>query len=179
MPFDQTAFNQMLEDYLNDNVELSIVDYSGDTNPIGGAALGVNIDVGETNSFDVRIKNNGSLGIINMAVRIKSHRGRVSGTFTGIVNLAGSQWSTPWTTNWVSRKFNVGPNSTLLLRHEMSGGYLFGYVADEPTGGTDNDRDIETLLEASVAYWQPDLNTLIMKPTDGPSDEYKNFIQRS
>ena len=61
----------------------------------------------------------------------------------------------------------------------MSSGYLFGYIADETTGGDDNDRDIEDLLTARIAYWQPDVNSMIMKPTDGPQDVYRNFIQRS
>ena len=100
MPFDQAAFQQNLEDYLNDYVTLEIVNYTGDVNPIGGANQGVNIDVGEVNSFDLKIANDGDLGLLNVAVDIFAQRGRISGSFSGFAWLAGSQWMDPWDTSW-------------------------------------------------------------------------------
>lgn len=179
MPFDQNTFQQMLDDYLTENVTIKIVDYTGDTNPIGGASLGVNVDVGETNSFDLRFTNNGNLGLLNVIVRVTSRRGRVSQNFSGLVNLAGSQWMAPWSNSMEVRPFNLAPNQTYLHRHAMSGGNLFGYVADEPTGGTDNNRDVETLLTATIIQWQPDMNNFILNVTKGPQDIWRNFIQRS
>lgn len=180
MPFDMVAFEQSLHDYMANNFTIKIVDYYLDTQPIGGADQGVNFDVGEIHSFDLEYTNNGDLAILNLVSRVTCIHGRLSQSFSGFSSMAGSQWVSPWLPSIDVRPFHVGPNQSIKLRHETSGGQLFGYRLDEPTGGTDNNRDIETLLTATVKSWQPDLQNLVLAPRkDAPQAVLRSFIQRS
>ncbi len=179
MSFDVTEFKQMLADYLDDCVEIRIMDYIGDTNPIGGPSQGVNIDVGETHSFDIEAKNNGSLGLMNVHVEIEARRGKVSNSWYGLINTAGSHWMAPWHTSMAVRAFNLDPGQSYLHKHETSGGHLFGYNAEEPTGGSDNNRDVEILLTAKIVAWQPDLSKFGFDTKNGPQDTWETFIQRT
>jgi len=172
MPFDPNAFNQMLENYLNDNITLEIVNYLND-------GTGFNLDVGETKQFDLRITNKGNLGLLNVYVQVTSQRGIMSQSYFGFSSVIGGGWMDPWLNSITVRPFNLPANYTHLLRHENSGGPLFAYKATETTGGTDNNRDIETLLRARIAVWQPDLNIQLKTGKKTPTDAYDNFIQRS
>lgn len=178
MAFDEKAFKDMVENYLINCVELEIVDYIGVKNPIGSASLGVNIDVGETNSFDLRITNNGPLGLRNIVVRISSRRGKVTQSFSGLVDASGSHWTGPFLTSTDVRPFDLDPHQTHLLQHEVSGGPLFGYNAEETTGGADNARDVETLLSATIIKWDPYLK-MVLGTVNSPTATFESFIQRS
>lgn len=175
----ESGYKELFEEYLNNQVTLKIIDYTGDRNPIGGRYQGVNFDVGEVHSLDIKIENRGDLGIINMVLEVLSNRGRISGSFSGHVNVAGSHWIGPWNKNWVSRKFNIKAKETITLRHERSGGHLFGYALDEPTNGSSGHYDTEDLLTTRVASWQPAINSLILKPKVGPMNKLTGFIQRN
>lgn len=179
MKTEQNNFHELLEEYFKTQVELKIIDYIGDTNPIGDRNLGVNFDTGEVHSFDIKIMNKGDLGILNMALIVSANHGQISGSYSGHVNIVGSHWIPPWNKNWISRKFNLKAKETLVLKHEHSGGNLFGYALKEPTKGSGGKYETEDLLHTKVAYWQPDFKNLILKPEDGPSDKLRGFIQRN
>jgi len=179
MPFDMNSLTQSLEEYLVQNVTIKIINYIGDTQPIGGVDQGVNFDVGETHSFDLQYANNGNLGILNLIANVKCKHGKLSTTFSGLSNLAGSQWTEPWNSSLDVRPCNLGPNETITWRHEQSGGHLLGYQLTSPTGGSDNNRDIETLLTAKIIRWQPDLQNLTLGTKRGPIDILESFIQRT
>jgi hypothetical protein len=177
MAFDQAAFEQMLSDYLTDRVSLEIVDYYGDVNPIGAGSQGVNLDVGETHSFDLRIRNTGPIRLLNVIVRLTARHGGISLSFFGLVNVAGAHWLPPFGPSAMVRPFHLDPFQDLLLKHSASGGHLFGYKLQEPTAGTDNNREVETLLTATIESWEPDLGSI--SAIKGPQALYRNFIQRS
>ncbi len=176
MAFDEQAFKEMLENYPNDCVEIEIIRTSS-PNPVlagGAGSLGVNIDVGETRSFNLQIINNGPIGLQNVFVEITSRRGKVSASYSGFA----AHWIGPFRTTLEVRPFNLAPHQTYLHKHEINNGDLFGYNAQEPTGGSDNARDIETLLTASIIKWEPDLK-VGFELINGPTDTFDAFIQRS
>lgn len=179
MKANENGYKELFDEYLKNQIELRIVNYYNETHPIGGKNTGLNFDTGEVHSFDIEIKNKGDLGIVNMALRVRARRGRISGSFSGFVNLAGSHWIAPWYKNWLSRKFNLKPKETVTLKHEVSGGSLFGYALDEPTQGSGGRYETEDLLTAEVALWQPDIRNLTLKPKDGPVNKLTGFIQRN
>ena len=177
MSFNLAAFQQMQKDYFADYVTVEIINYTGDRNPVGGADQGVNIDIGEVNSFDLVIRNTGMINLTNVDVKVTAYHGKVSGTFSGWVNLIGSQWIGPWATTWVTRKFNLAPLMGVFLKHETSGGNLFGYRADSTTGGTDNTRLVETLLMARIYRGTMNLG-ITLSQGQGPQDTFEDAIQR-
>ena len=177
MSFDIDDFNQALESYLEDCVSLEF-ERSNIDNPIAGGSLGPNIDVGEIRSFNIRVTNSGPLGMLNVQIRVTSFHGQLSQSYSGFTSLAGSHWLGPFQTPIVVRAFNLGPNDTYV--HDGSQGrYLFGYNAQSTTGGSDNDRDIETLLIARIEDWQPDFRNVELTAGEGPKFTYDNFVQRS
>ncbi len=176
----QNNFQALFEEYLINQVELKIIKYIGGDHPRGGKKLGSNFDTGEVHSFDIKITNKGELGILNMALSISANHGKISGSYSGHVNIVGSHWISPWNKNWISRKFNLKAKKTIILQHERSGGHLFGYSIQEPTkGGGGGSYETEDLLIAEVAYWQPDVNSLMFKPKNSPSDKLRGYIQRN
>jgi len=175
----QMSYRELFTEYLKNNIVLKIINYSGERNPIGGRDQGSNFDVEEVHSFDMKIENKGDLGIVNMALLVSARHGRISGSFSGLGNVAGSHWIAPWRKNWTTRRFNVKPKETVFLKHETSGGHLFGYALDETTKVTNGHYDTEDLITAIVASWQPDINNLVLKPKDGPSDKLAGFIQKN
>ena len=179
MKTDQKSYRELFEEYLNNQVVLEIIGYSGGTNPIGGRDYGLNFDTGEVHAFDIKIQNKGNLGIVNMALMVSANHGRISGSFSGLANVAGSHWIAPWRKNWTTRRFNLKAKEAIWLKHEHSGGKLFGYAIDEPTPGSGGHYETEDLLTVRVAYWQPDINSVVLKPKDGPSDILTSFIQRN
>lgn len=178
MAFDEQIFKDLIENYLSNCVDLEIVDYVGKQNPVGPESLGVNIDVGETNSFDLRITNKGPLGLRNIVVRVASRRGKVTQSYSGLANEAGSHWTDPFLTSTDIRPFDLDPRQTILLQHDASGGPLFGYNAEETTGGADNARDVETLLTATIIKWDPFLK-MDLEVANSPTATFDSFIQRS
>ena len=59
MALQDKTIKELLDTYLNEYVTIKIINYIGDTNPSGGRDQGVNLDVGETHSFDLKIENKG------------------------------------------------------------------------------------------------------------------------
>ena len=127
-------------------------------------------------------KNNGPLGLLNVVIRIStSQRGTVSQSYSGNIHIAGAHWIDPWLNQIDVRPFNLGPGQGYTHAHELSGGHLFGFRAVETTGGTDNNRDVETLFTAKIIRVEMDVSNLAITPDakNGPQVNYQNFIQRT
>lgn len=171
MSFDEKEYRAMLESYAADCVELEV--------KRGVVSnTGVNVDVGEILDFNLRLKNNSNLGMLNVFVGIQARHGMLSQSYWGTTIMAGAHWMDPWQPAITVRPFNLAPNTNYIHSHETSGGSLFAFRADEPTGGTDNNRDVEDLVTATLVMWQPDLQKLYLQSRE-PTDTWRNFIQQS
>ena len=177
MSCDVGAIQKILASYLSNCIELKIVNYLNDSNP-AGVGLGINIDKGETHSFDLSIKNNGSLGLRNVIVRVTSTRGKVTQTYFGSSSIVGGHWIGPFSNSIDVRPFDLNPHQHYLHQHNMSGGHLIGYNAEDTTAGSDNNRAIETLLTAQIVQWEPDFGADGISGK-GPKVTFESFIQRS
>jgi hypothetical protein len=171
MPFNETDYRTMLESYAEECIELELQRWTGPDD-------GVNVDVGEIYDFNLSVTNNGDLGVLNAVVGIQARHGMLSQSYWGFLGLAGEHWMGPWLPSIIVRPFDLDPNSTYTHTHESSGGRLFAFRADEPTGGTDNNRDVEDLVTATLVMWQPNLQKLYLR-SGGPTDTWSDFIQRS
>ena len=171
MSFDQGSYVDMFKSYVSDCVEIELVRYLETDG-------GVNIDVGETVHFDLRVRNNGDLGLLNVYVGVQARRGQVSQSHFGPWDWAASHWM-EFRDSMVLAPFNLGPNQQEKFHNPTSIGYVpfFAYRADEPTAGTDNDREIEDLVTATLLMWQPDVQKMWLQSTE-PTDTFRDFVQR-
>lgn len=108
--------------------------------------------------------------------------GKLNQTFHGLAS-SFSRWDDfKWQEKILLRPVNIAPNQTFIIKHESSGGHLFAFKAEEPTGtpasGGEIGHGIETILSARIAYWEPVMASFPMKPDDGPKDTFEAFIQR-
>lgn len=169
----QNDLSQQLDAYAAACIELSIQAYYSVSNP----SLGHNIDVGEKHSFDIRVHNKGGLAIENLTIQIDCIHGEMSQTYVGASGVVSVGWGNAWNTSITIPYPRVGPHENILIGHPSGGPHLFGYHALEETGGSDNDRDREDLITATLKYATVRLDRAVK--VLGNKAVYNNFIQRT
>ena len=171
MSFNEKDYRALIESYPADCIELDLQRWVGPDD-------GINVDVGEIYDFNLHLKNNGDLGMLNVFVGIEARHGMLSQSYWGHSSVVGAHWMHPWLPSITVRPFNLPPLSSYTHRHETSGSRLFAFRADEPTAGTDNKRNIEDLVTATLLLWQPDLQNQYLKSQE-PTNSWRDYIQRS
>ena len=167
--------------YVRDQVTVELESFGGE---------GVNLDVGETKDFNLCVTNHGSLDLSDLTIEIESARGRLSNWCTSGSTYWDPEkgcvvgWTDPWQTKLVFDHCAIGPGVTWqgsvppYIVGQSGCRRLFGYRADEPTAGADNDRDVEALITARVVSGRIAMSETVVTKY-GAHTTFDAFIQRS